>query len=112
MFDSFNSPNAMALILSLVIFAVTSSLIVYRLVPFIITVALLFFWLASGFAIANNEIINTYLGTYITEKDKAAIDSLDEPESIAAAKQKISAIFMEVVNTLSNKKSDPSPPKP
>lgn len=55
------SHDALGLIVASVIFLVTVMLIAKKLINFVITIVLLFFAIASGMAIAHNDLVREYL---------------------------------------------------
>lgn len=69
-----SSNTVLALIVSIIIFAVTLVLVVKRLIGFFITLLLLFFTIVSGYAILNHDIVRTFLLKYYIgseEKEKS-----------------------------------------
>lgn len=67
------SSDALGLIVAGIIFLVTVMLIAKKLISFLITVVLLFFAIASGMAIAHNDLVRAYFS-----KEKVSHTSNDE----------------------------------
>lgn len=70
------SSDALGLIIAGLIFVVTVVLIAKKLISFLITVVLLFFAIASGMAIAHNDLVREYFS-----KDKVSHSSQNNDEN-------------------------------
>ena len=111
--NSLGNPNVIALIAATAIFVVTVALISFRLINFVITCVLLFFAVASGFAIANNDIVRDYLSQYFksSEEQVAATPNKQQPAKSEESKmdlvrERIQVIFEQIVEVLSNHSKD------
>ncbi len=60
-FSQIMSTSIVALAISVIIFLITLVLVVKRLIGFFITLLLLFFAIAAGYAILNHDIVREYL---------------------------------------------------
>ncbi len=60
-FSEIMSTSVVALAISVIIFLITLVLVVKRLIGFFITLLLLFFAIAAGYAILNHDIVREYL---------------------------------------------------
>lgn len=103
-FFDFGSPNVIALIVSALIFVITVALISFRLINFVITCVLLFFAIASGFAIANNDLVREYFSGYFGETELAPSQTAKTADEsrLEAVRAKIQSIFEQLVELLSN----------
>ncbi len=113
LYNSLSNPNVIALIVSSAIFIVTVALISFRLINFVITCVLLFFAIASGLAIANNDIVRGYFNKQHNSSDQATPTTKDSKQLSDASESKLEAIrerleimFQQLVEVLSNHASD------
>jgi len=67
-FSEIISKSVLALGISVVIFLITLVLVAKRLIGFFITLLLLFFAIAAGYAILNHDIVREWLKEQTTEK--------------------------------------------
>lgn len=112
--DEVASPSAMALIISLIIFIITSSLFTYRFIPFLLGGVLLFLAVASAAAIIKNNITQAFIDRYISQAEQedtqTKVHSVINWENFTHT---MSNIFDTVVNTLANHpNTPPSPSQP
>jgi len=73
----FTSTPVIALVVSIIVFLITLTLVVKRLIGFFITLLLLFFTIVSGYAILNHQIVSDYLQNYHQESE-APVDKQQE----------------------------------
>ncbi|MDP1836643.1 MAG: hypothetical protein Q8K75_12050 [Chlamydiales bacterium] len=101
--DQYVSSNTLALIVSTVIFVVTVALVARQLVGFVITCVMLFFAMASGVAIANNDIVRSYFqpaGEPLPPP--TPVHEPGEGSTLDAIRDRIGEVFQQLVEVLSN----------
>ncbi|MDP1835087.1 MAG: hypothetical protein Q8K75_04075 [Chlamydiales bacterium] len=109
LYDSFSSPDTMALVISIVIFLVTTGMLLFRILGFAFAGALLFFSLASGFAISKNQVVKTFLAEKVPADQQAKFyDEINASSQLESVKEKIVTIFDTVVNALANQPDKPT----
>ena len=97
------SSNGLALIVASIIFIVTVILVSKQLINFTITLVLLFFAIVSGFAVANNDIVRSYLmGTPAADTKAVAEAKSSFDERIGIIQTNLREIFDQLVELLSN----------
>jgi hypothetical protein len=77
------SNNVVALVIASLIFIVTVALVAKKLISFLITIVLLFFAIASGMAIANNDLVRQYF-----MQKNASVAEPVEPQQQSPTKSK------------------------
>lgn len=103
LYDGFSSPDTMALIIAIVIFLVTTGMLMFRILGFAFACALLFFSVASAFAISKNQVVRTFLAENVPTDQRAKVyDQINSSSQLEIVKQKIVYIFDTVVNALAN----------
>jgi hypothetical protein len=106
-FEQYISSNTLALIVSSLIFIITVTLVTKQLINFVITCVLLFFAVVSGMAIANNDIVRSYLGW---EPAAAKTEQPAGESTLDNIRERISSIYEQLVEVLSNQKEDKAAP--
>ncbi len=106
--SNFMSSNALALLISSLIFIITLFLVTKNLISFVITCVLLFFAVVAGFAIANNDIVRErfQMGERSSLELFDYAGDLDDDSRIKSIKDKMWTIFEQLVETLSNQSDD------
>jgi predicted membrane protein len=69
-----NSSSVLALIVAASIFVITLVLVIKRLIGFFITLLLLLFTIASGYAVLNHDLVRQFLQQKVEEKDNRGVN--------------------------------------
>lgn len=98
-FSEIMSTSVVALGVSVVIFLITLILVVKRLIGFFVTLLLLFFAIAAGYAILNHDIVRDYL-IQATHKPEPA----EKESTIHQAQRKVLEALEEIREELNEQK--------
>lgn len=109
---SLTSNNALALAVAALIFIVTVTLVVKKVISFVITLILLFFAIMSGLAIANNDIVRDYLKQWTHEGDANLDQSPNQQPketTLESIRHEVIKFLEMLINKLSDEKQNPTP---
>lgn len=118
-FSEIMSTSVVALGVSVVIFLITLILVVKRLIGFFVTLLLLFFAIAAGYAILNHDIVREYLiqathkpeptekETTIHQAQRKVLESLEElREELNEQKEKLQHFLQDQFDSTDAKKDE------